>query len=143
MDITAVLPILLSWAVHLSDYPAPAQPPELAFRPHTFFVDNVCGGRECNAVGWYNDRHVVYIDEKFRNDESAFAASLVVHELVHHLQHLSGRFDSLSCEDSLRREREAYHVQNEYILKAHASFSLIRPGPTRCDYPSNAQAGHG
>lgn len=134
MDITNALPILLSWAVHLSGYPAPDEPPALSFKPHRFFVDRVCGGRECKAVGWYNDQGIVYIDEKYRYDESTFASSLVVHELVHYLQHVSGEFDSNSCIDSVAREREAYYVQNEYILQAHASFALIRPGPIHCNY---------
>ncbi len=134
MDITGLLPILLSWAVNLSGYPVPSEPPTLSFKPHRFFVERVCGGRECNAVGWYNDRGIVYIDEKYRRDESMFASSLVVHELVHYLQHLSGGFDSHSCFDSVAREREAYYVQNEYIVRAHASFELIRPSPIHCNY---------
>ncbi len=67
-------------------------------------------------------------------DESEFAHSLLVHELVHYLQDVSGKYDSHSCIDSVAREREAYHIQNEYILKAHGSFELIRPGPTSCNY---------
>lgn len=138
VDIASTLPILLSWAVHLSGYAQPAEPPSISFEPHSFFVERVCGGRECKAVGWYNDEDVIYIDAKYRNDDSRFVASLIVHELVHHLQHLSGRFDSHSCEDSLMREREAYHIQNEYILQAHASFALIRPGPTSCNYQASS-----
>ena len=134
MDISSTLPIMLSWAVHLSGYPMPVEPPSLSFEPHSFFVERVCGRRECNAVGWYNDENEIYIDKKYQFDESRLVSSLIVHELVHHLQHLSARFDSLSCEDSLAREREAYHIQNEYILQAHASFAVVRPGPTRCNY---------
>lgn len=140
MNIQAVLPVLLSWASHLSGYPVPDQPPTVSFEPHSFFVEHVCGGRECNAVGWYNDQHVIYIDEKYRDDDGSFASSLLVHELTHYLQHQSGRFDSHSCDDSLAREREAYYVQNNYILEAQASFALIRPAPTSCNY--NAYAGH-
>jgi len=92
MDLEFLLPVLLSWASHLSGYPMPDAPPSVEFRPHSFFVDNVCGGRECNAVGWYNDQDVVYIDEKYANEESSFASSLLVHELTHFLQHRSGKF---------------------------------------------------
>ena len=109
-----------------------------ALRPHTFFVQRVCGGKECTAVGWYDDREIVYIDEKYHDQESGFAASLLVHELTHYLQHQSGRFDSLSCTDSVAREREAYRVQNDYILQAQASFNLIRPAPTSCSYTAAA-----
>lgn len=141
METSTLLPILLSWAVHLSDYPAPEQPPALQFKPHNFFVEQVCGGKECRAVGWYNDHNIVYIDERYHDTDSTFINSLIVHELVHYLQHLSGRYDSLSCEDSLAREREAYHIQNEYILQAHASFNLVRPGPTACNYGTTPHTG--
>ena len=126
--------VLLSWASHLSGYPAPDVPPSIEFEPHSFFVEHACGGTDCRVVGWYNDEDVIHIDEKHRDDESIFAASLVVHEMVHFLQHHSGRFDSLSCEDSLDREREAYRVQNRYIIEAHGSFAAVRPGAFSCAY---------
>src|SRR5262249_11909043 len=130
----SLLPILLSWAVHLSNYPMPSTLPELRFEPHAFFVQRVCAGKECNAVGWYNDEAIIYIDESYRNADNSFATSLIVHELTHYLQHLSGRFDSHSCADSLRREREAYGVQNNYLLTAQGSFDIIHPAPTACNY---------
>ena len=138
---TLTATVLLSWASLLSGYPAPEVSPAIRFEPHSFFVERVCGGRDCRVVGWYNDDNVIYIDEKHRDDDSTFAASLVVHELVHYLQHQSGEFDSHSCEDSLRREREAYRVQNRYIVDAHASFALVRPGPTSCAYDKPTLAG--
>ena len=134
MDFQILLPILLSWAVYFSDYPMPPAVPEVRFEPHSFFVQRVCAGRECNAVGWYNDDLVIYIDESYRNVDGSFATSLIVHELTHYLQHLSGRFDSHSCADSLRREREAYGVQNNYLLTAQGSFDIIHPAPTACNY---------
>ena len=123
--------ILLSWAVQLSGYPPPNVPPLVEFKPHSFFVANACGGQECNAVGWYNDERIVYIDERLRYEDTMFARSLMVHELVHYLQHLSGRFDSTSCEDSVRREREAYAIQREYV-QSHGEVSFIRMHPRVC-----------
>ncbi len=134
MDMNVILPVLLSWAVHLSDYPMPAQTPEIEFAPHSFFVENVCGGKECTAVGWYNDENVIYLDEKYRTADDTFARSLLVHELVHYLQHRSGQFESLSCVQSVAREREAYFVQNQYILTAEASIERVKPAPLFCNY---------
>ena len=134
MEMELLIPVLLSWASHLSGYPVPDDPPDVRFEPHAFFVEHACGGNECNVVGWYNDESIVYIDERHRRPESGFAASLIVHELTHFLQHRSGQFDSTSCEDSVAREREAYDVQNRYIIEALASFNTIRPAATRCAY---------
>jgi hypothetical protein len=131
MDVPTLLPVLLSWAAHLSHYPMPEEMPQIVFEPHAFFVERVCAGKECNAVGWYNDEHIIYIDEKYRLDDDSFATSLVVHELTHYLQHLSGRFDSPFCADSLQREREAYEVQNDYIVSGQGSFDIVHPGRPR------------
>jgi hypothetical protein len=138
-----LFPILLSWAVQLSGYPEPAQLPEVRYETHAFFVEHVCGGKECNAVGWYNDRNIVYIDGRYAEGDNEFATSLVVHELTHFLQHHSGRFDSLSCTDSIAREREAYRVQNDYLLQAKASIDLVRPAPTACSYSAVAAVNSG
>ncbi len=140
MDSTTIA-VLLSWAIHLSGYPAPEVSPTVQYEAHSFFVEHACGGKECKVVGWYNDADVIYVDERHRDDESTFAASLVVHELVHFLQHYSGKFDSISCKDSLVREREAYRVQNSYIVDAQASFALVRPGYFSCAYDKPALAG--
>lgn len=139
MEFDSILAILLSWASHLSGYPMPADMPEVQFEEHAFFVEQVCGGKECNVVGWYNDQNIVYIDEQYQNVEDGFASGLVVHEFTHYLQHLSGAFDSLSCEDSVAREREAYDVQNRYNIEALGSVNLIMPGQTICSY---GHAGH-
>ncbi len=139
MDFESVLVALLSWASHLSGYPVPAELPEVRFEEHAFFVSNVCGGKECNVVGWYNDEDVVYIDQRHQDMTRSFAASLLVHELTHYLQHKSGKYESLSCEDSVAREREAYYVQNRYIVEGLGSIDRIKPSPTTCNYRN---AGH-
>ncbi len=140
MEPDNILVILLSWASHLSGYPMPAEPPEVQFEQHAFFVENVCGGTECNVVGWYNDADIVYIDERFRSLDGGFTTSLIVHEFTHYLQHKSGAFDSLSCEDSIAREREAYYVQTLYVIESLASVQTIRRSPATCNY---ANAGMG
>ncbi len=142
MEFESILAILLSWASHLSGYPMPADVPEVRFEEHAFFVEQVCGGKECKVVGWYNDENIVYIDKQYRNVEDGFASGLVVHEFTHYLQHKSGAFDSLSCEDSVAREREAYDVQNRYNIEALGSVSLIMPGQTTCSYGHAGQHIH-
>lgn len=137
----ATIAILLSWAVKFSGYPAPDAMPAVQYKPHSFFVENACGGRECKVAGWYDDKNVVYIENKYRGTDSEFANSLLVHELVHYLQHHSGEYDSTSCRDSLAREREAYRVQNQFIVEALGSFRFVRPGNFSCAYDKATLAG--
>jgi hypothetical protein len=130
MDIaTATISALLSWAVMLSGYAEPARPPAAEYQPHQFFVKHACGGQECKVIAWYNDADVVYFDDRLRGDDSSFVQSLMVHELVHYLQDLSGKFDSHSCADQIVREQEAYAIQRRYVAEAHgeAQFQLMRP----------------
>jgi Zn-dependent peptidase ImmA (M78 family) len=129
---TEMISALLSWAVMLSVYPAPERLPQVEFKPHSFFVANACANVHCNVLGWYNDRGIVYLDERLRSDDSAFGLSVWVHEFVHYLQHQSGRYDSDNCSDQARREREAYAIQREYIIRAHGKAPFIRAKLYRC-----------
>ena len=108
--------ILLGWAVHLSTYQAPAKPPSVQFKDHAFFVEHACNGHDCNVLGWYNDTGIVYIDRRLKTEDSVSIQSLLVHEFVHYLQDLSGKYESGTCEDSVEREREAYQIQRDYIM---------------------------
>jgi hypothetical protein len=134
MGLDNFLPILLSWASYQSGYPVPPDLPQVNFVEHSCFVEKACGGSECTVVGWYNDADIVYIDLRYRRSEGGFAASLIVHELTHFLQHKSGAYEALSCDDSVAREREAYYVQNRYLIEALARFDTVRPAPISCNY---------
>ena len=92
---------LLSWAVKLSGYPWPAATPTVEFVPQQFFNEHACHHRECHVWGWYPNtgQDVIYVHEAVRNliadgsdQRSLLAASIIVHE------------------------REAYGVQNAYIV---------------------------
>lgn len=119
--------VLLSWAVTLSGFPAPAEPPIVVRKPHAFFVEQACHGQPCKVLGWYAGGRNVYIDEALDPENSLFASSIVVHEMVHYLQGVA-RGDgnqqwgaafhiAPSCEQSVQWERQAYAVQREYILR--------------------------
>lgn len=115
-----LLEILVSWALALSPYTLESlnleeMPlPTVEERPHTFFVENVCGGieKKCRGVvGWYNSDGIIYIDENLSDN---FKDEVVVHESAHYIQDLSGMYDDDSCEDSIYRELEATKIMGEY-----------------------------
>ena len=142
IELHSSMPMLLAWASNLSGYPVPETLPSIAYRPRAFFSNRVCGGTACKAVGWYNDQNIIYLHEKYRyEDQDDFANSLLLHELVHFLQHHSGKFDSLSCGDSLAREREAYAVQNDYLMNVWYSIRFIAPKPVSCAYGLTQKSG--
>lgn len=111
--------ILLSWAVTLSGYPMPEQPAEIVKVSHAYLVNHACNGRECKVMGWFPPGQTIYVDDRLNPKDSLLAASIVVHEMVHHLQHEAGRVDpeKWSCENAIELEREAYSVQREFLLR--------------------------
>jgi hypothetical protein len=111
--------ILLSWAVTLSGYPMPDQPAEVKTVSHAYLVEHACNGRECKVLGWFPPGRTIYVDNRLNPADSLLAASIVVHEMVHHLQHEAGRIDPAkwSCENAIALEREAYAIQREFLLR--------------------------
>jgi len=118
-----ILAALMSWAVTLSGYPTPAQMPRVEAVPHEYFVKHACGGHECKVLGWYARGHTLYIDRRLDYRDSLYASSIVVHEMVHYLQHLDQERRQVAqpgapvCPSAIAMEREAYGIQREYLLR--------------------------
>ena len=110
--------ILMSWAVLLSGHPAPANMPEMVRVSHAYLVKAACHGQECKVMGWFPPGDTIYLDERLDPDESLYAASVVVHEMVHYLQYQArgGRGFS-DCESTIQLEREAYQAQRDFLLR--------------------------
>lgn len=128
---------LLGWAVVLSGYPAPDEAPQVVRVSHAFFVKDACGGRECKVWGWYAGGDVLYIDSRFDPASDLLASSVIVHEMTHYLQAKAGRLEhrasaalsgsaratSVNCELTIDLEREAYAVQQAYLVR----YGVYRP----------------
>jgi hypothetical protein len=117
---------LFSWAVSLSGLPPPPEPPIVLRKPHSFFVEHACGGKECRVYGWYAGGRKLYIEQSMDPEKNLIAASVVVHEMVHYLQASAGNGlphggaafrDKPGCEAALDMERQAYAVQREYLRR--------------------------
>jgi hypothetical protein len=122
--VNELLQALLSWAVLISGYPAPSEPPELVRVPHSFMVEQACSGRECRVLGWYAGGRKIYIDERLDPQNDLFHSSIVVHEMVHYLQHEAAKLSDVStCSQALLLEREAYSVQSSYLTR----YGVYRP----------------
>jgi len=144
---------LLSWAVTLSGFPMPEHPPEVVHKPHSFFVERACNGKECKVLGWYDGGRSVYIDDRLDPQNSLLASSIVVHEMVHYLQAVargdagpkSGAFGVLpSCQQVMHWEQEAYAVQREYITRQGIYLpvgrSIQHAGCDSAEYPAPDRA---
>lgn len=110
--------ILLSWAVTLTGYPVPDHMPTVTMVPHSYLQQAACKGHQCKVMGWFPPGETIYIDERLDPEHDLLASSVVVHEMVHYLQRLSGKYPApFSCADSLAMEREAYQAQRDFLLR--------------------------
>jgi hypothetical protein len=109
------------WASFLSGYHIPLEQPKVIPEPHSFFLQEACRGKEsskrpCNIVGLYLFNEDIYIDETLPDAEYN---EVLVHELVHWLQHQNGKYFGygMTCKEKIEREREAYAVEQRYITE--------------------------
>lgn len=70
----------------------------------------VCG-KPCKVMAWYAPEGTIYIDNRLNVAKHVGARSVVVHELVHHVQRRTHGGRAQSCEEWMQREQEAYATQ--------------------------------
>jgi hypothetical protein len=120
--------VLLSWAVTLSEYPAPTDAPLVLPLPPEELHQRVCGDtRPCAVVALLMpDADEVLIDARLDVESDTEAQSLLVHEFVHFLQRRAGRMANpdMGCEERVALEREAYLVQARFAAE-HGSGSRV------------------
>jgi hypothetical protein len=112
-----ILATMMSWAILLTGYPAPAALPEMAMVPHSYLDKAACYGHKCKVLGWFPPGRTIYLDARLDPQASLYASSVLLHELVHYLQQESGKYGKPSCEAAMEMEREAYAVQREYFVR--------------------------
>jgi hypothetical protein len=105
----------------LTGYPVPEQAPPVRLAPLAQMQAMVCRG-PCQVRGFYLPESGVFVNEVLDLQQDVVARSVLLHELVHHVQHVTRKYDNLSsCERWFFREREAYDVQNAYLRQQQAA----------------------
>jgi len=108
--------LLLSWISHLSDYEKGATCPELRSVQHEWLEAEACSGRECKVLGFYpGEGDVVYLDDRLDLQNDLVHSSIALHEIVHWLQGKAGALLG-DCTAAIAAEREAYHIQQSYLI---------------------------
>lgn len=105
-------------AIHLlAGYAPPIVAPEVHRVPQAEIQERFCHA-PCAIRAIYDPTLGIYLDEKLDVANNTFDRSILLHELVHHVQAVSGRFE-LGASNCMRRnaaEREAYALQNRYLM---------------------------
>jgi hypothetical protein len=132
--LTALLLELFRAIQSISGYPVPAALPDVHVLPLDLLQQRVCAWA-CPVKAFYLRGEGVFIEESLNFRDDPKARSVLLHELVHHVQNLSARFDSLpGCDAWYAREREAYEIQNEYLRAEGVNVRQYMAGAVRrCD----------
>jgi hypothetical protein len=100
----------------LSGYPVPDTPVEVHRVPQVVIQELVCK-KTCRVPAFYHPDFGVLVSDELDLRNDTFHQSILVHELVHHSQKLSGRFETLAseCHKRAAAESEAYEIQNRFL----------------------------
>lgn len=138
MDQSALVSLMLELftAIRLvSGYPGPASLPEIHLVSETELQQRICAGRPCRVRAFYHPERGVFVNRDLDVVNDPFDRSIVLHELVHHLQKTTGKFDGMPsfCNRRNAQELEAYEIQNRYLAQEHASRrALVMGWSGRC-----------
>jgi hypothetical protein len=118
LDRLAQLAAELFLAIKLiAGYPVPADPPAIHMLTRTELAAAVCKGTCTELKCFYRPDEGVFVDAALDFEHDVAARSVLLHELVHHVQALSGKFDRIAsrCDRWYLKEVEAYEIQNAYM----------------------------
>ena len=77
-------------------------------------------------------------DETLRIEDNAYERSILLHELVHYVQHATGKFSAVSgfCNRKSAEEMEAYKIQNMYLSRQRTGRRALYTGAIPCVEPA-------
>lgn len=106
----------------VSGYPSPDALPQIQRVSVAEMQQKICDGRACRVKAFYHPEWGVYVDEALDIQNNVFDRSILLHELVHHLQKTTGKFDAMPniCIRRNAQELEAYEIQNRYLAEQGA-----------------------
>ncbi len=139
MDQSALLSLMVElFAVIklVSGYPSPEVLPAIEAVPKAEIQRRLCNSRPCSIKAYYHPDSGVVIDESLDVVNDAFDRSILLHELVHHLQKTTGKFQVVGkfCTRRISEEFEAYDIQNRYLSRINASRrALVMGWHGKCD----------
>jgi hypothetical protein len=110
---------LTAWVSANAGYPVPDRRPRLEWRGDGALEVRLDGSDKpySAARGSYRDGSAtILLHESLRDLAQPRARALLVHEIAHYLQDLSGRWPTKTCRAWLEREREAIRLQFAYLV---------------------------
>lgn len=104
---------------------APLDPPRVEALAPAELQQRVCSSK-CQVFAWYSPEGTIYLDNRLDLKGNVYSRSILVHELVHHIQRLRTGRRAQNCADWANRERQAYAIQAHWLrLRGIASQDLM------------------
>jgi len=80
----------------------------------------------CRVRAFYVPHLGVFLDDDLDVENDEFAKSVLLHELVHHVQASLGKYDNdIPCRARQRSEMEAYSIQNDYLMAVGSATQIV------------------
>lgn len=99
----------------LSKHHPPKIAPVVHRVSHAELETYVCD-TNCAIKAWYKPGEGIFLDNSLQPETNVFDRSILLHELVHYFQDMSGYYGEADpCDRWLRRELDAYEIQNRYL----------------------------
>ena len=110
-----LMPALVAALDQISKYQRLVALPEIIRVPHARIEEIVCRAK-CAALAVYRPGEGIYLDDSLKPETRLFDRSILLHELVHYVQDMSGAHgDMKPCMRWYQREQEAYAIQKIFL----------------------------
>jgi hypothetical protein len=132
---SALVTDLLQAINRISTYSPPTEVPAVAHVSRDELERLACGGACALVKAAYLPDRGIYLDERLDPRNNLIDRSILLHELVHHLQAMTGRYRELGdCERRQEEEAEAFAIQNAYLAAMGSAITIPFPSYVyRCD----------
>jgi hypothetical protein len=119
----------------ISGYQFPEDFPNVAQVSHQELERHACGGKCTMVKAAYVPEQGIFVDSRLDPLNNVMDRSILLHELVHHVQAVTGRYADLNeCERRQSEEAEAFAIQNGYLASVRSGLSVALPRFVyRCD----------
>ncbi len=134
MTLPELVLVLLVWINAHTWYALPDTPPVVQRLTLSELQSKFCPDVACELFGLYvalpDERTYVYMRNDLDLLGDPWHQSALVHELVHYVQHLSGRWaPPYDCPSWVAQEREAYWIQARWLWSKGIRNSVMRSAP--------------
>ena len=117
--LTNIIPFLLEWITVNTHYDASIFNFEVIELSESELQILACGGK-CPVIAFFRPEMGILISKL--NFEDVCNQSILLHEIIHALQYLN----ESKLVDAFR-EKEAYHIQNKFLMEISIKEELIDP----------------